>query len=150
MTLNASWMARLTLRSQVIRETKGQAKQEEDPQPQLPRLRVPFPPVREGGQMHSGSEPHSPHASALSAWQCRAGGGRWSRWVYRRGGGINRDVCLWLLLNGTNPAEVNVGRKLTTVWRKHSPEPSGGGRQTLKKSSLEADDGQMMIVFLYI
>lgn len=70
MTLNASWIERLTLHNQVIRETKGQAKQEEDPQPQLPYRRVPFPPIREGGQMHCGSEPHSPHASAFSAWRC--------------------------------------------------------------------------------
>lgn len=33
MTLNAPWIEQLTLRSQVIRETKGQAKQEEDPLP---------------------------------------------------------------------------------------------------------------------
>lgn len=39
MTLNAPWIEQLTLRSRVIKETKGQAKQE-DPQRQLP---VPFP-----------------------------------------------------------------------------------------------------------
>lgn len=33
MTLNASWIERLTLRGQVIRETKGQAKQQENTPP---------------------------------------------------------------------------------------------------------------------
>ncbi len=55
MTLNASWIERLTLRGQVIRETKGQAKQQE----KTPNYSyyTPLPPFREGLQMLAGSAP---------------------------------------------------------------------------------------------
>lgn len=59
----------------------------------------------------------------------------------------NRDVCLWPLLSWTNPAEVNVDRKLQ--------EEAGRGLLLFWTfqdflSCLKADDGKVMIVFLYI
>ena len=121
MTLNAPWIKRLTLRSQVIRETKGQAKQEEDPQPQLPCLCVPPPPSKEESKctlaqthilltlpplVHDGAE--QKEQKGLLSWR-ETKQGSLSGWGISPG-------CLIV------PAEVNVEWKLAAVWRKHPPE----------------------------
>ncbi len=87
MTLNASWIERLTLRDQVIRETKGQAKQQQ----KTPNYsyRTPFPRVKE--ELHvawpcpTNTSQESLHASALTERQSRTRhskvGGEWGKWI---------------------------------------------------------------------
>lgn len=114
MTLNAPWIEQLTLRSQVIRETKGQAKQE-DPQTQLP---VPFP------QSEKEAKCALAQTNILLTLQPSVHGsekqvGGASNLERNEANEMNQG---WKKLTGTfacgpwtNPAEVDVDRRLTKV-----------------------------------
>ena len=95
MTLNASWIERLTLRGQVIRETKGQAKQKEDPQLLLTR---PFPPEsEEDGKLQPCSDPRSSACDSAEQDTPKLERNEASGWIWN--GNINCDVGIWLLFS---------------------------------------------------
>ena len=151
MTLNAFWIERLTLRSQVIRETKGQAKQQEKtpthsntpPSPQSKKnskcsQALPY--------HHSSLHDFPPYASALCEQHSRTGrsqvGKAWSKWMNLEWK-CYWGVCIWLPFSWSNLKDRTCGE--TDNGPAHTSSAAFWNRLTVPASSILtmfADDSE--------